>query len=129
VTAPLKTRRTRTIARAGVVSFPAVSVLVASALASAPAFAAKETGVQPGKGIGLGLALLLFIGVPLAVFFFIAALVYGPSMLRRPRYRPGYQEWGYRPLWIGGPTDPDAALTRVAPGAIQHVGGGAGASW
>ena len=118
------------LARAGVVGLTTAALLAGTTLASAPAFAAKETGLEPGKGIGLGLALLIFVGVPLGLFAVFAALVYGPGVLRRPRYRPGYQDWGYRPLWVGGPADPDAALTKTTPDAVIDVaGGGAGAGW
>jgi hypothetical protein len=109
----------------------AITVAAGLAIAAVPAFASGEQeGIDPGKGLGLGLTLLLFIGVPLAVFVFIASLVFGPDVMRRPRYRPGYQDWAYRPVWIGGPDDPDAALTAASPDKVIDVrGGGAGASW
>jgi hypothetical protein len=120
-------RNARLVKRLAVI---ASAVVVAVAGSAIPALAAGEEGIDPGPGLGLGLTLLIFIGVPLGVFVLLAALVYGPGMLRRPRYRPGYQEWGYRPLWIGGPDDPDTALTAAAPDAVIDVrGGGAGAGW
>jgi hypothetical protein len=107
-----------------------LTVAVGLAITAVPALAAREEGIDPGKGIGLGVALVIFVGIPLGVFVVIALLVYGPTVLRRPRYRPGYQDWGYRSLWIGGPDDPDTALTRTAPEAVVDVrGGGAGAGW
>jgi hypothetical protein len=118
------------LVRAGVVGVTTIALLAGTTLASAPAFADKETGLDPGKGIGLGLALLIFVGVPVAVALVFIVLIYAPDLLRRPRYRPGYQEWGYRPLWIGGPDDPDAALTKTTPDVVIDVaGGGAGAGW
>jgi hypothetical protein len=123
-------RTSRRLVRAAVVGLVTTAVLGSTALAAAPAFADKETGLEPGEGLGLGLALLIFIGIPLGVFVLFALLTYGPSMLRRPRYRPGYQEWGYRPLWIGGPIEPDVALTKTVPDDVIDVaGGGAGAGW
>jgi hypothetical protein len=108
-----------------------VSAVGAGVMSTAlPALASGQEGIDPGPGLGLGLTLLIFIGIPLGVFVLLALLVYGPDWLRRPRYRPGYQEWGYRPLWIGGPEDPDTALTAASPDAVIDVrGGGAGASW
>ena len=106
-------------------------VLLALAATAAPAFAAAgEEGIDAGKSLGVGLWFLIYMGIPLGVFVFIASLVYGPTTLRRPRYRPGYQEWGYRPVWIGGPEDPDTALNRTTTETVRNVrGGGAGASW
>jgi hypothetical protein len=120
-------RKSRTLARAAVVASVTAVGLAATAL---PALASSEEGIDPGPALGLGLALLIFLGIPLGLFVVIALLVYGPGMLRRPRYRPGYQDWAYRPLWIGGPEDPDAALTATSPDAVVDVrGGGAGAGW
>jgi hypothetical protein len=120
--------KSRTLRRIAVVA----SVVSAGVLSTAlPALASSgQEGIDPGSGLGLGLTLLIFIGIPLGVFVLLTLLVYGPGWLRRPRYRPGYQEWGYRPLWIGGPEDPDTALTASSPDAVIDVrGGGAGASW
>jgi hypothetical protein len=99
------------------------------AAACLPAYANTEPGIEPGKGLGIGLTLLIFLGIPLGVFVVVAGLVYGPGVLRRPRYRPGYQEWGYRPLWVGGPSDPDAALNVPPDRVVDVAGGGAGASF
>ena len=108
----------------------AVTTIGGSLLRPDPAFAVPEEGIDPGPSLGLGLALLIFMGVPLGLFVVLALLVYGPSVLRRPRYRPGQREWGYRPLWIGGPADPDTALTAAVPDKVIEVrGGGAGAGW
>ncbi len=118
------------IRRAAVIAVSTLVVSAGSVLASAPAFAAKEKGLEPGKGLGVGLAILIYAGIPLGVFALLAGLIYGPGMVRRPRYRPGYQEWGYRPLWIGGPVDPDAALARTDPNVVREIaGGGSGAGW
>lgn len=101
------------------------------AASAAPALAAaSEEGIDSGKSLGLGLWFLIYAGIPFAVFAVIALLVYGPALARRPRYRPGYQDWGYRPVWIGGPDNPDTALTSASPDTVLDIrGGGAGARW
>jgi hypothetical protein len=105
-----------------------LTVAFASIVTAAPALA--DEGEVPAKGLGVGLTILIFVGIPLAVFAVIAFLVYLPSMLRRPRYRPGRTEWSYRPVWIGGPSDAEAALAAVPPDAVSDVrGGGASARW
>jgi hypothetical protein len=48
-------------------------------------------------------ALLLFVGVPAALFIVITLLVMAPSIVRGPRYRPG-QQWFAEPEWFGAPT-------------------------
>jgi hypothetical protein len=106
-----------------------LTLAFASIVTAAPALA-REEGEVPAKSLGVGLTILIFVGIPLAVLVVIAFLVYLPSMLRRPRYRPGRTEWSYRPVWVGGPSDPEAALAAVAPDAVVGVrGGGASARW
>jgi hypothetical protein len=106
-----------------------VTASVVTAASAGPAFASKES-VNPGSGISTWLAILLYVGVPLAVFFVIAAFVWGPDLARRPRYRPGSRAWGWAPVWIGGPEEPEATLTRTPPEAVREArGGGAGAGW
>lgn len=61
--------------------------------------------------------------VPLAVFAIIALLVYAPSWVRGPRYRPGLSWWA-EPAWLGGGDLDDAA--RVEPSV---EGGGCSARW
>jgi hypothetical protein len=108
----------------------ALSLSATLIVTAGPALAAAEEGSDPGSHLGIGLAILIFVGSPVALFIALAAGVYGPSALRRPRYRPGQREWGYRSLWIGGPESPDTALTATVPDAVIDVrGGGAGASW
>lgn len=106
-----------------------VTALVVAAVSASPAFASDES-VKPGSGISTWLAIVLYVGVPLAVFLVIASLVWGPDLARRPRYRPGNRAWGWAPVWIGGPDDPEATLTQNSPEAVRDVrGGGAGAGW
>jgi len=47
-------------------------------------------------------ALLIFGGIPLALFVLIALLVMAPSVAKGPRYRPGLPWWA-DPEWFGGP--------------------------
>src|SRR4051812_4707292 len=94
---------------------------------AAPALAGEE-GSDTAKSLGVPLTVLILVGIPLAVYVLIALLVYAPSRLRRPRYRPGVREWGYAPIWIGGPESAQTALTRTPPDVVADVrGGGAGA--
>jgi hypothetical protein len=103
--------------------------VIVSGLLAAPALA-RDEGEVPAKSLGVGLTLLIFIGIPLAVAAVIAILVYAPGLLRRPRYRPGRTEWGYRPVWVGGPADPEAGLAGTDADAVIDVrGGGARARW
>jgi hypothetical protein len=94
-------------------------------LAAAPAFALDD-GEQPGKGLGWGMVVLIYVGIPLGIFAVIALFAALPSALRRPRYRPG-RPWEHDPLWINGPDDPDKALAGARPGATAR--GGASAEW
>ena len=76
------------------------------------------------------MVLLIYVGVPLAVFLVLAALIWGPERAGRARYRPGVRDWEHPPVWIGGSSDPEAALSGTAPETVRDVrGGGAGAGW
>jgi hypothetical protein len=79
-------------------------------LLAAPALALDDGEVK-GKSLGAGLV----------AFFSVL-----PSMLRRPRYRPG-RPWPYDPLWFRGPDDPEQALAGARPRATAK--GGASAEW
>jgi hypothetical protein len=65
----------------------------------------------------------LFVLVPLAAFAVIALLVYAPSWVRGPKYRPGLQWWA-EPVWIGG--EAIDTVTTIAP---VTEGGGCSARW
>src|SRR5690242_13825454 len=41
---------------------------------------------------------LVFVGIPAAVFVVLAIMVLGPGAIRPPRYRPG-GSWDYEPVW------------------------------
>ena len=73
-----------------------------------------------------GMVIVIYVLIPLGAFAVIAFFSALPSMLRRPRYRPG-KPWRHDPLWFGAPDDPDAALRTARPGATAR--GGASAEW
>jgi hypothetical protein len=115
--------RTRIVSRiAGV----AVAAVVPVLLVATPALAKLDDGEVRGKSLGVGLVLLYYVVIPLGIFGGIAFFAVLPSMLRRPRYRPG-RPWNYDPLWFCGPDDPDRAMTTARPGATAR--GGASAEW
>jgi hypothetical protein len=118
VTAPTR----RTARRALIVGCAVVMSVVASA---APALALDDGEVH-GEGLGTGLTIVIYVLIPLGIALVIAFFAALPSMLRRPRYRPG-RPWKHDPLWFSGPDDPDAALQRARPGATAR--GGASAEW
>jgi hypothetical protein len=72
------------------------------------------------------MTILLFVVLPLAVFLAIATLAALPSLLKRPRYRPG-KPWEHDPLWFAGPDDPERAIARALAGVSAK--GGASAEW
>ena len=115
-------RRTqRMVARAAL----AVAGLTGFVLATAaPALAIGERG-DPGGRLTWVQTVLIFVGIPVAAALVITFLVYLPSMVRGPRYRPG-RPWTAGSVWFGGPTD--AAPAEVPPSAINE-GGGASARW
>jgi hypothetical protein len=55
--------------------------------------------------------LAIFAGIPLLVILAISLLVYGPSWVHGPRYRPG-QPWESKREWFGasGAADPSSGL-------------------
>jgi hypothetical protein len=57
---------------------------------------------------------LVFVGIPAAAVLVIAALVYGRSNDRTPRYRPG-GPWQFNPVWYL--PHPEQA----GPGSGQHA--------
>ena len=112
----------RTVRRLLTVGAAAVISVVAAA---GPALASDD-GERLGKPLGTGLTIAIYVLIPLGVFLVIAFFSALPSMLKRPRYRPG-RPWKHAPLWFAGPDDPDAALQKARPGASAR--GGASAEW
>ena len=116
----VRTRRTvRRLLTAGGAALASVVVLAGPALAD-------DDGEVHGKGLGAGETIAIFVLIPVGVFLVIAFFSALPSMLKRPRYRPG-RPWKHDPLWFSGPDDPDAALANARPGATAR--GGASAEW
>lgn len=114
--------RARRAARAAAVAATTAAGVLASAV---PAFALTD-GDDPGKPLSAALTVLIYVGIPVAAFLIIAVLATAPSMLRRPRYRPG-RPWTADPLWFAGPDDADAALRATRVGTTAK--GGASAEW
>jgi hypothetical protein len=94
-------------------------------LAATPALA-RDDGEVPGSSLSTGLVILYYVVIPLGAFAVIAFFSVLPSLLRRPRYRPG-RPWNFDPMWFNGPDDPDRALAGARPGATAK--GGASAEW
>jgi hypothetical protein len=63
-------------------------------------------------------ALLLFVGVPAALFVGISLLAIAPSIIKGPRYRPG-EEWNAQPEWFGVPD----ALKGASPAQLEAPSG------
>src|SRR5947208_79750 len=87
---------------------------------------ARDDGEVNGKPLGAGLTIVIYVLIPLGAFLVIAFFASLPSMLRRPRYRPG-RPWKHDPLWFAGPDNADEAVAGARPGATAR--GGASAEW
>jgi hypothetical protein len=88
--------------------------------------------------------LLVFVGIPLAAFILLWAIVMGPGMVKAPRYRPG-AGWDFDPVWYlprpdhSEPVstlqaiDASAAASRLAvSGSVDEpvsASGGASGEW
>lgn len=128
-----RTRRALRTATLG--SLAAVPLLLAS-----PAFALhRDAGDDPGPGMSAVATILVYIGIPAAVFCVIALLVLAPSIARGNRYRPHQLSWWAAPVWFGGPRDEhgeaaDRALTGTSLKELTayseaQTEGGASARW
>lgn len=112
--------------RSATVAATSAVVLVATFLAGSPAYAANvDDGQDTGPGLSVLQTVLIFVGIPAALFVLIALLVSAPSMARGPRYRPGLGWWA-APVWFNGPDDADTA---VRTATATTGGGGASARW
>lgn len=105
----------------------AVTLLLTAgpALASGNPLGPSE-GAEPGRGLGTGATLLLFVGGPLLLLAIVAAAVLLPGLMRANRYRPA-KGWSAAPVWFAGPADPVTAVQDAVLGDI--VRGGASGSW
>ena len=107
--------------------FTAILAALTSVVVTAgPALAFNDDGEGHGKSLGTGLTIAIYVLIPLGAFLVIAFFSALPSMLKRPRYRPG-RPWKHDPLWFNGPEDPDTALAKARPGSTAR--GGASAEW
>jgi hypothetical protein len=117
---------TARLLRTASVAAAATVVLLTTLAAGAPAYAATtDDGEQAGAGLSVLQTLLIFVGIPAALFIAIVLLVSAPSMARGPRYRPGLGWWA-APVWFNGPDDADSAVRGATATA---GGGGASARW
>jgi hypothetical protein len=65
--------------------------------------------------------ILVFAGIPLLVIITIFLLVYAPSWVKGPRYRPG-QPWEAKTEWFG--PNAEAAAAGASAGSAATEGGG-----
>jgi len=107
-----------------------VAALSTVLLTAAPALADNPTGPadgdDPGKALGPGATILLYVVLPIAVATVIAIVVLLPGAMRSHRYRPA-KGWTAPPVWFAGPQEPVAAVQSAEPGDV--VRGGASGSW
>lgn len=106
----------------------ATAVLTGLALplvATTPAMARFDDG-EAVTHTGWVFVLLIYVCIPLGFFLLVAALTFGPSLRRRPRYRPT-REWNADAVWFNGPPQPEQALVEAGSAVVK--GGGASASW
>jgi hypothetical protein len=99
-------------------------------LTAGPALADNKIGpaegADPGKSLGAGGTLLLFVVTPVAIATLIGLLVYLPGAMGANRYRPA-KGWGAAPVWFAGPPEPVAAVQSAEVGDV--VRGGASGGW
>ncbi len=103
-----------------------IVLLTAGPVLAANTDLGPREGADIGSGLSLGATLLLFVLVPAAIMFGIAALVWLPGVIKADRYRP-QRGWGAAPLWFAGPPDPVAAVETADP--RDGGRGGASGSW
>lgn len=107
-----------------------VCVLAAAAAlpvaAAVPAYATVHPdGSDSGPGMSVGLAMLVFLGIPVAVTLLIGGLVTLLTVPRK-RYRPG-TAWTAGPVWFNGAgEDAEGAVANAKP---SPVGGATSAQW
>jgi hypothetical protein len=105
-----------------------LAVMGTALLAAAPALAIGERGT-PGDKLSAIETTAIFVGIPVAVAATIAFLVFLPSIVNGPRYRPG-RPWTATTAWFGEPIGSEAAasaMTTLPPTTVN--GGGASARW
>jgi hypothetical protein len=116
---------------AGAASSISVAVIGSALLAAGPAMAIGERGTPGGKLSAIE-TVAIFAGIPLAAATVIAFLVFLPSIVSGPRYRPG-RTWSATTSWFGEPIGSEAAARAISteqplpPATV--LGGGASARW
>jgi hypothetical protein len=113
---------------AGAASSISVAVIGSALIAAGPAMAIGERGTPGGKLSAIE-TVAIFAGIPLAAATVISFLVFLPSIVSGPRYRPG-RSWSATTSWFGEPIGSEAAaaaITTLPPATVQ--GGGASARW
>lgn len=119
------TARTALRSAALVAATAATAALVLVPTSPALAATHRDDGSDTGSGLSVVQTLLIFVGIPAALFLVIVVLVSATSSSRGPRYRPGLGWWA-APVWFNGPDDADTAV-RTATATTE--GGGASARW
>ena len=123
-------RRSCAARRGGALLTALLTATAVELLGASPALAVNEVGRQEGadlsSGMPAGLAVLLFVLVPLLILLGVAALVLLPGMAKQDRYRPS-KGWSARPMWFAGPPDPVAAVETADPRGADR--GGASGDW
>jgi hypothetical protein len=125
---PLRPLAARAALRFGAIAGVAVAALGSAVLAAGPALAIGERGT-PGDKMSAIETTAIFLGIPLGVAVVIAFLVFLPSIVSGPRYRPG-RPWTATASWFGDPIGSEtaaAAITTLPPATLD--GGGASARW
>lgn len=126
-------RRLRPVAaraalRCAAIASVAVAALGSAVLAAGPALAIGERG-DPGHKLPAIETVAIFVGIPVGVAAVIAFLVFLPSIVSGPRYRPG-RPWTATSSWFGEPLGSEtaaASITTLPPATLD--GGGASARW
>jgi hypothetical protein len=125
VTTPATIRRTL---RGSALALPVASVLL-----TPPALAATPTTWGDPPPMSVLHALLMFVGIPLAIILGVTLLVLAPSLVRGDRQQRGVSSWT-EPQWFGGPADAVPAGERSTHGGELEAEkaeqpGGASARW
>ncbi len=115
----------RSLLRAAAV---AVSVPITLLALAAHALASTSGSGDAGPGLTVLQTVGIFVGIPVGLFVLIWLLVYAPSMVKGPRYRPGLTWWAAA-RWFNGPPQGLSGVSGVAPGPDTTKGGGASARW
>jgi hypothetical protein len=90
---------------------------------------AARLRVRYGNAVSVLETALVYGAIPAGIVAVLALLVFGPSLARSPRYRPG-RPWDYDPVWyiphpeerppaeVGGPRQLGVGSTAELPGTV-----------